>query len=173
MCRQKMEQLPLWDGKEWGVNETETEKMKKWSDKNSWVLSDLWIIFFLLWSHALIPSLNWLFQLISHELIRSKTLQEMCLFRTENRSSVQTSPWPASVSTSSFAFLTSHNYRPNYPLLGGLVCMAASKLNGRTLTHCLPPTPDRAELGSKKTSEQNHKFKNMEYSHMQFNCYLW
>lgn len=86
---------------------------------------------FPLWSHALIPALNWLFQLISHELIRVKTLQETRLFRTENRSSVQTSSWPAAVSTPSFAFLTFHNYRPNYPLLGGLVCMAAFKLKGK------------------------------------------
>lgn len=83
---------------------------------------------FPLWSHALIPALNWLFQLISHVLIRAKTLQEMRLFRTENRSSVQTSSWPAAISTPSFAFLTFHNYMPNYPLLGGLVCMTASKL---------------------------------------------
>lgn len=52
----------------------------------------------------------------------------MRLFRTENRSSVQTSSWPAAISTPSFAFLTFHNYMPNYPLLGGLVCMTASKL---------------------------------------------
>lgn len=104
-----------------------------------WKLSPVWPVdyIFLLWSHALIPTLNWLFQLISPVLIQAKTLQETCLFRTENRSSVQTSSWPAAVTTSSFAFLTFHNYMPNYPLLGGLVCMADFKLVGSTLAHCL------------------------------------
>lgn len=61
----------------------------------------------------------------------------MRLFRTENRSSVQTSSWLATVSTPSFAFLTFHNYMPNYPLLGGPVCMAASKLSRSKQADCL------------------------------------
>ena len=160
--RQKTERSPLWaEGRE--VSSKQTQEQKHNADKKKRELKKTescptcGLYIFSLWSRALIPALNWLFQLISHVLIRVKTLQETRLFRTENRSSVQTSSWPAAVSTPSFAFLTFHNYVPNYPLLGGLVCMAASKLSKTKQADCVFFVGG-AKPEAERTSEQDQKY---------------
>lgn len=104
-----------------GVNETRS--------------ADLWIICFPFTGSWFNPP----------TLIRVKILQERRLFRTESRSSVQTSSWPAAGSSPSFACLTSHDYRPNYPPLGGPVRMAASQWRRSRPADCAFLVPRRRQ----------------------------